>query len=158
MSTTNRDAAGEHQREEMQMQDQEQGQRKREQGFTLIELLIAIVVVGILTAVAIVGIAGLTNKGNNSACAATLDAARTASSVYYANHSGTYPSSFNDLIPPTSDPALLTIPSGVSNSGSTLSANSWSITMSGGGGTTSEPTFTATVTGGGNCEGGSGGA
>ena len=36
---------------------------REERGFTLIELLIAIVVVGILTAVAIVGIAGLTNKG-----------------------------------------------------------------------------------------------
>ena len=48
----------------------------KEQGFTLIELLVAIVVVGILTAVAIVGIGGLTNKGNNAACSTSVDAAR----------------------------------------------------------------------------------
>ena len=49
-------------------------EERNEKGFTLIELLIAIVVVGILTAVAIVGIAGLTDKGSGSACSATFDA------------------------------------------------------------------------------------
>ena len=60
-------------------------EEREEQGFTLIELLIAIVVVGILTAVAIVGIAGLTDNGEDSACAATEDAAKAAQAVYYAN-------------------------------------------------------------------------
>jgi prepilin-type N-terminal cleavage/methylation domain-containing protein len=149
MSTTNRDAAGEHQREEIQMQEQEQ--KKREQGFTLIELLIAIVVVGILTAVAIVGIAGLTNKGNTSACASTLDAARSASAVYYANNGGTYPSTFTDLTNP--NPPLLTLPSGVTEGSTTLSANSWTVTMTGGG--TTQTAFSGLASGK-PCEGGSG--
>ncbi|HET9730244.1 MAG TPA: type II secretion system protein [Acidimicrobiia bacterium] len=70
--------------------------KRDERGFTLIELLIAIVVVGILTAVAIVGIAGLTNNGKTAACQASHDAAKAASAVWYANHS-TYAATFNDL-------------------------------------------------------------
>jgi prepilin-type N-terminal cleavage/methylation domain-containing protein len=65
-------------------------QRARSQkGFTLIELLIAIVVVGILTAVVIVGISGLTNKGQNSACTASQDSIKAAEAVHYAN-TGSY--------------------------------------------------------------------
>ena len=124
-----------------------QEKSKREQGFTLIELLIAIVVVGILTAVAIVGIAGLTNKGNTSACSATLDASRSAAAVFYANNAGKYPSSFSDLTSPT--PPLLTIPSGVTEGTTTLSANSWTVTMTGGG--TTANTFTG-MQGTTNCE------
>ena len=60
---------------------------RREEGFTLIELLIAIVVVGVLTAVVIVGIGGLTDNGKASACAASRDAAKTASAVHKANTS-----------------------------------------------------------------------
>jgi prepilin-type N-terminal cleavage/methylation domain-containing protein len=70
---------------------------RKEQGFTLIELLIAIVVVGILTAVAIVGIAGLTNNGTKSSCAATQDAVRAAEAVFYANSGGKYPLHVKDM-------------------------------------------------------------
>ena len=49
------------------MFEQEWEQRK-ERGFTLVELLVAIVVVGVLAAVAIVGINSLVNKGENAAC------------------------------------------------------------------------------------------
>jgi prepilin-type N-terminal cleavage/methylation domain-containing protein len=71
-------------------------ENRKEEGFTLIELLIAIVVVGILTAVAIVGIAGLTDKGTQSACAATQDAVKSAQAVHYANQ-GSYPADFAAL-------------------------------------------------------------
>src|SRR5439155_990592 len=71
---------------------------RKEQGFTLIELLIAIVVVGILTAVAIVGIAGLTNKGATASCSATLDAIKASQAVHYANNSGAYPTDFATMI------------------------------------------------------------
>ena len=46
-----------------------------EHGFTLIELLVTIVVVGILSAVAIVGIGGVTSTGSKSACSASLSSA-----------------------------------------------------------------------------------
>ena len=60
----------------------------KDQGFTLIELLIAIVVVGVLTAVAIVGISSLVNSGEDSACNVTRDAAQAAQAVHYANTDG----------------------------------------------------------------------
>ena len=120
---------------------QEEG--KREQGFTLIELLIAIVVVGILTAVAIVGIAGLTNKGNASACSATIDASRSASAVFYANNNGKYPTAFTDLT--TTNPALLDL-HGVTVGATTLTGNGWTVTMVPGAKATDRTTFTGCTT------------
>src|SRR5689334_24107085 len=116
---------------------QEQG--NKEQGFTLIELLVAIVVVGILTAVAIVGIGGLTNKGNNAACSTSVDAARAAAAVHYAN-AGSYPSNF-DVMTSGANPELQ-LAGGVSASGTTMSnGTKWSVTLGGGG--TGVNTFTA---------------
>src|SRR5260370_470764 len=100
---------------------------KKEQGFTLIELLVAIVVVGILTAVAIVGIAGLTNKGTKSACAATQDAIQTAQSVHFAN-SNAYPANFDQMI----NPAAPAQPELVLSGGATDNAAGTLITGSGG--------------------------
>ena len=54
-------------------------EKHNEQGFTLIELVIAIVLVGILAAVAIVGLGGITNTAKPRAtCTVTLDSARGA--------------------------------------------------------------------------------
>jgi prepilin-type N-terminal cleavage/methylation domain-containing protein len=124
----------------------ETSEKKREGGFTLIELLIAIVVVGVLTAVAIVGIAGLTNQGSKSACAASRDAAKAATAVYYSNHNGTYPASLSDLTGPAGAP-LWEPPSGltVAPGDTTISTNGWTLTMTPGTGTPiGEPTFACT--------------
>ncbi len=55
-------------------------------GFTLIEILIAIVLVGILSAVVVIGIGNLTDKGKSSACAYEQDSLRTAVNIYFATH------------------------------------------------------------------------
>jgi prepilin-type N-terminal cleavage/methylation domain-containing protein len=102
---------------------------RREAGFTLIELLIAIVVVGILTAVAIVGINGLTNKGNDASCQATKDAARAAVAVHYANNDGAYPATFTAMV----NDDELDLADNVTDGGTTLAANNWTLTLGAGG-------------------------
>ena len=81
---------------------------RSEEGFTLIELLIAIVVVGILTAVVIVGIGGLTDNGNSSACKASKDATRAAIAVHKAN-TGNWIGALTDLTSAELEQADMTV-------------------------------------------------
>ena len=100
----------------------------KHKGFTLIEVLIAIVVVGILSAVVIIGIGALTDKGSESACQASADAARAASTVHYAN-TGAYPATLYAMTITT--PKELELPTGVSvavNANSTT-GGTWTLTM-----------------------------
>jgi prepilin-type N-terminal cleavage/methylation domain-containing protein len=46
--------------------------RREESGFTLIELLIVIVILGILAAIVVFSVNGITNKGNTAACQSTV--------------------------------------------------------------------------------------
>jgi prepilin-type N-terminal cleavage/methylation domain-containing protein len=122
---------------------------RNEKGFTLIELLVAIVVVGILTAVAIVGIAGLTDTAKGATCSATLDSSRAATAAFYAAHSpNAYPTTFAQMINDTPNPELV-LQGGVQNpgAGATLTDNSnpvkWTITLGANGALTASGTDAA---------------
>ena len=58
-------------------------------GFTLIELLIVIVILGILAAVTVFAVRGITDKGTTSACASDKATIATAVESYFAQYGGT---------------------------------------------------------------------
>ncbi len=116
------------------------GGRRADDGFTLVEILIAIVLVGILSAVVVVGISSLTSKGNSSACAASLDAAKAGTVVYYASNNNAYPTTISALV----STGALTLPSGVSVDATGLIASqgtNWKLTMTPGTSGAPLPTF-----------------
>jgi len=112
-------------------------ERKRGQRFTLIELPIAIVVVGILAAIAIVGLGRLTSTGGKSACTASGEAATSASVAYYANNGNAWQANLAALV--AARPPVFTPPSGAVVAGQTMKIGSWTLTETGGG--TTQPTF-----------------
>ena len=59
-------------------------ENKQDQGFTLVELLIVIVILGILATVTVFAVRGITDQGQDSACAADEDTLQTALEAYYA--------------------------------------------------------------------------
>lgn len=67
-------------------------------GFTLVELLVVIVILGILAAVVVFAVAGVTNRGEDSACETELRSVRTAAQAHYAQN-GSYPAGVGDLVP-----------------------------------------------------------
>lgn len=109
---------------------------RSDRGFTLVEILIAIVLVGILSAVVVVGVGNLTSKGSASACAASADAARSGSVVYYGSNDNAWPATM--LAMTTTAPPALSLPSGVTLNTSVVGANAigtvatgsgWTLTM-----------------------------
>ena len=64
--------------------------KSKNKGFTLIELLIVIVILGILAAVTVFAVRGITDKGTTSACSSDKATVATAAEAYFAQYGGTY--------------------------------------------------------------------
>ena len=60
--------------------------RDGEAGFTLVELLVVIVVLGVLSAVVVFSVGGISNKSKRSACLSDVSAVQTAEEAYYAQN------------------------------------------------------------------------
>ena len=69
-----------------------------EEGFTLIELLIVIVILGILAAIVVFAVSGITDRGTLSACKSDLKSVTVAAEAYYAQN-GFYATSMPELVP-----------------------------------------------------------
>jgi general secretion pathway protein G len=63
--------------------------RTADAGFTLIELLIVIVILGILAAIVVFSVTGITDRGNTAACKATVAEVDVAAEAYVAQNGGT---------------------------------------------------------------------
>ena len=70
--------------------------KKQDEGFTLIELLIVIVILGILAAVVVFAVGGITDQGQNSSCDAEEKTVEVALEAYRAQH-GSYPATIGAL-------------------------------------------------------------
>ena len=71
----------------------------RQGGFTLIELLIVIVILGILAAIVVFAVGGITDKGNKAACKSDLKSVETAVEAYKAQNSSYPPAGYGSLVP-----------------------------------------------------------
>ncbi len=73
--------------------------RRQDEGFTLIELLVVIVILGVLAAVVVFSVGGLTDRGQTSACKADRNTLEVALEAYRAK-TGAYPVTQANLIEP----------------------------------------------------------
>lgn len=71
--------------------------RSADAGFTLIELLIVIIILGILAAIVVFSVTGITDKGKTSACKAGVNAVNVAIEADYAQN-GTVAKTIGTLV------------------------------------------------------------
>lgn len=71
--------------------------RRNDGGFTLIELLIVIVILGVLAAIVVFSVRGITDTGEEAACEANEETARIAIEAYYAQEDD-YPANLADVV------------------------------------------------------------
>ena len=71
--------------------------RRQDNGFTLIELLIVIVILGVLAAIVVFSVRGITDRGDESACKSNQKTAEVAVEAYYAKE-GSNPASLAILV------------------------------------------------------------
>jgi prepilin-type N-terminal cleavage/methylation domain-containing protein len=70
---------------------QRQDRNLIEKGFTLVELLVVIVILGILAAVVVFAVGGITAKGNTSACKIEVRTVNTATQAFLAESTASPP-------------------------------------------------------------------
>jgi len=97
-----------------------------DRGFTLIETLIAIVLVGLMSAVAVIGVSALTGKASRSSCDVSADAARIGSAAYFVR-TGTQPTTLQVLV----DAGDLQLADGLvlDDEGTSVLGDGWTMTM-----------------------------
>lgn len=71
--------------------------RPDQSGFTLIELLIVIIILGVLAAVVVFSVRGITNNSTTAACETEERIVNTAIEAYYAETGG-YPADLEELV------------------------------------------------------------
>src|SRR3546814_6365777 len=74
------------------------GLRRDEAGFTLIELLIVIIILGVLAAIVVFSVRGITNNSETTACATEVRTVETAIEACYAENDSDYPDTVQNLI------------------------------------------------------------
>ncbi len=73
--------------------------KNQDKGFTLVELLIVIVILGILATVTVFAVSGITDRGQQNACAVEKRALETATEAYFVENNQTNPADLAALTP-----------------------------------------------------------